>query len=431
MIKNIINTFVTKVLAAIFNLVIAIIISNYIGPEGKGQQGLIITTISLIIIISSIIGPGGLSFLLPRYNLYYLIIPSYIWSVFIITAFGFLIPFLKIVPAGYLTHVCILSVILSVSNIHNSILLSSQQIFKSNLVYTIQILTLLIVLFVLMVLLGLHSLNAYIIALYCSYFLSFLIGFYFCKEHFINNFFRFSINRILFGFRKLFKYGFYNQLDIIAQLLSFRLSYYILNNSIGEAEVGIYSNGVSIIESIWLISRSIGLVLHARIVNSRDKNYSFKLTLSFIKFSFIASFIVLLPLVFIPSQFYQFIFGQQFGYISKVILSLSPGVLFFSVSFIISYYFSGIGKHYINSIASIVGLIVTIATTLIFIPAFGIIGAGISASISYFVTTIIKIVYFVKKQNIRFLDIFPDKTDFIVLRDVLLNINNKKFFGKK
>ena len=49
MIGNILNTLGTRILNAIASLAIAILISNYLGAGGKGEQGLIIATISIII----------------------------------------------------------------------------------------------------------------------------------------------------------------------------------------------------------------------------------------------------------------------------------------------------------------------------------------------------------------------------------------------
>jgi len=74
--------------------------------------------------------------------------------------------------------------------------------------------------------------------------------------------------------------------------------------------------------------------------------------------------------------------------------------------------FSGIGKQHINSIASILGFIVTIAGAYLLIPHYGYIGAAITASFSYSVTTIVKILYFQKKTAFSFKSYFPTKDDF-------------------
>src|SRR4030043_472328 len=103
------------------------------------------------------------------------------------------------------------------------------------------------------------------------------MSFIFIKSYFAG-FHREPFNAWMAALKKLATLGLYNQIAVFAQLLSFRLSYYILNSCFGKEEVGIYSNAVSIAESIWLIGRSIATVQHSRIVNSRDKKFSLALT---------------------------------------------------------------------------------------------------------------------------------------------------------
>lgn len=420
MFKQITHTFITRGISSLFNLVIAIIISNYLGAQGKGEQGLILTTISIVVIFSSIVGSGGLTYLVPRYQLSLLIVPSLIWLITVVFCFHFLMPVLNLVPNKYILDVSLLCIISVISQINISILLAHQRIYKANHVAFIQIVFIFLGIIYLFIVQKKLEVDSYINSLYIGYGASFILSFVYIVDIFSKSLYKFSLKKYLIGFRNLFKYGFYNQLDIIAQLLSFRFAYYILNHYASEADVGVYSNGVSLIESIWLISRSISMVLHARVVNSKNKAYSFQLTLSMIKVSLILSLMLIIPLVLLPSQFYTFIFGNDFSEVNLVIISLSPGILLFTISLIISSYFSGIGKHYINTIASIVGLAVTLAATFTLIPWLGYIGAGIAATFSYASTTIVKIIYYSKDSKIKFIDIFPKRSDLQLFKNEIV-----------
>ncbi|MBU8892751.1 MAG: polysaccharide biosynthesis C-terminal domain-containing protein [Bacteroidales bacterium] len=411
MIKQIVNTFITKILSGILNLIIAIIISNYLGAEGKGSQGLILTTISVFIILTGIIGSGGLTYLIPRLHFSLLIIPSYLWSITISFAALLFMSITHIVSNEYVTHVVVLTLILSVSSINNSILHAKKSIKEVNYVSLSQvIITLLLILFLIVYKKRLEV-NSYITALYFGYGISALLSYKFTWKYYINSVYKFPAYKYFIGIKKHFKYGGYNQLDILAQVLSFRLAYYFLSYFTNISEVGIYSNAVSIIEAIWIISRSIAYVQHSWIVNSKDKKYTIILSLKFIKLAGFLACIAIIILIIIPSGFYEFVFGHEFGSMQKVILFLSPGVLFFSISFIISSYFSGTGKHYINSISSVVGLLVIIISLLILTPAYGIIGAGIAASLSYFATTLIKVLSFIKISKVKFVQFLPTAKD--------------------
>jgi O-antigen/teichoic acid export membrane protein len=163
-------------------------------------------------------------------------------------------------------------------------------------------------------------------------------------------------------------------------------------------------------------------VQHSRIVNSRDKEYNSKITIQFIKISGVISLFSILIFVIIPSEFYQYIFGDEFGAIRTAIIYLSPGVLFFSVSFIISSYFSGVGKHHINTISSIIGLFSIVVLAFILIPKYGIIGAGIAASFSYFTTTLVKVYSFNKLNTIKMKHYIPSRSDFKELTSAIKSL---------
>ncbi len=85
MFRNILNTFGTKGITAVINLAIAIILSQVLGASGKGEQGLIVTTIAFMLVFANLIGGATLVYFTPRLSHSALILPSYLWSV--LTAF--------------------------------------------------------------------------------------------------------------------------------------------------------------------------------------------------------------------------------------------------------------------------------------------------------------------------------------------------------
>lgn len=425
MFKQILNTFLTRTLSGGFNLLIAIVISNYLGAEGKGIQGLILTTISIIVIFSGIVGSGGLTYLLPRMHFSLLIIPSYIWIFITVGLMWGGLNFFDIIPKEYIKHVIFLSIVLSFTGINNSILHAKKLIQQANLVSIAQIIVTLIVIIYLIIYKELISVKSYVIAMYFGCIISALISYKFVWENYTNTSYFIPSSKYVVGIKNHFKYGGFNQLDILAQLLSFRFAFYILNYYSTTGQVGIYSNAVSLIEAIWILSRSISYVQHSRIVNSRDKNYTSNLTLQFIKLSGSIALVAIGALILIPSEFYRSIFGNEFGDIRITIISLSPGVLFFSISFIISSYFSGTGKHYINSISSAVGLIIIVILAFILIPDYGIVGAGIAASASYFTTTVIKIFYFIRITGMKTLQLFAVKNDWYNLLKLIRSLKEE------
>jgi O-antigen/teichoic acid export membrane protein len=154
-----------------------------------------------------------------------------------------------------------------------------------------------------------------------------------------------------------------------------------------------------------MISTSISLWQYATISNSKDVNYTKKITEQLTKYGLLIAFVGLFILVMIPSAFFSWLFGKEFNELNQLFWYLAPGIWVFNYALIIGHYFSGHGKYYVNAIASGIGLIVTCIAAYYFIPLLKIQGAAVTASISYFVTSLVVILYF-RKEGATFV-VFP------------------------
>jgi O-antigen/teichoic acid export membrane protein len=398
MFKYILTTFFTRIFIAASNLFIAILLSNYIGAAGRGEQSLIITLITFIIIISSVIGSSSISYLLPRFPFITLVVPSVVWVILISTASYFVLPRLNLVPSAFTGDVCFLSLMLAVMNLNTAILISKQRINAANWVGFLQAFMIIAILLVYFIFLQQKTIRVYIIALYIGYgsalgLSTFLILRYFREIQ------REPLEKYQVAFKKLAILGFFNQTAIFTQLLSFRLSYYILDANFGKEMVGVYANAVSIAESVWLIGRSIATVQGAKIVNSHDTGFSIDLTSRMNRINLLISIVLLLILSFIPDSWYVWIFGEEFTGINRMIWFLAPGILFFGIVLIVGYYFSSTGKHHVNALASTAGLVVTLILGFTIIPLWNSSGAAITATVSYAITALIILFFFAREKK--------------------------------
>lgn len=393
MIRQILSTFFTRSFIAVSSLAIAVLLSNFTGAAGRGEQSLIITLISFIIIITSIVGSSSISYLLPRHSFMSLIIPSYLWII-AITGLSFLvIPYLGLIPGEYITDTCFLSLILSVVNLNSGILISKQRISEANWVALIQSVMIVAWLLISFLIIGNQTVKSYLEALYVGYGSSLFLSFVFSARYY-RDIKTESVSTFIFTTGRLFVLGFFNQVAVFTQLLSFRLSYYLLNEWYGAEEVGIYSNAVSIAESVWLIGRSMATVQHSRIVNSNDAVYSLNLTSKINRINFALTVLIVGLMALIPDPVYTFIFGDDFVGINRIIRVIGPGIAFFGIALIQGYYFSSTGKNYVNAVASMTGLIVTVALGFLIIPVYGTMGAGFTATASYGITALIVFIFF-------------------------------------
>ena len=390
MFKSIIHTLGSKLSIGIINLLIAISISQYLGADAKGLQGLIIASMAYILIISNIVGGASIVYLSPRNKLRHILAPSYLWAIIASTIAYFGLQWSSFIEAEYIPYVVLITLISSITSINSSILIGRENVHRSNIVATIQPALCLLILLLFFFVLKRENIESYLYALLFSCLVALgLSTYYFFKLPHLK-----SESTLKRAFLDLFKYGILNQLSHIFQVLSFRLGYFWLAQVSTRAEVGVFSNAVSVIESIWILSRALSVVQYSKIVNSKNKIESQRITLQFSKIASIASVIGCTVFALMPASFYTFIFGAEFSEMSNLIKLLSPGIVFFSVYIIISHYFSGTGRYDLNAWISLLGLSITIASLYTLSPIYGMIGVALSHMISYVATAILAALLF-------------------------------------
>jgi O-antigen/teichoic acid export membrane protein len=344
-----------------------------------------------------------------------LLLPSYLWTL-LVALLGFPVLWIfKLVDPQFMLHVCILSALSSFTAIHTSLLIGKEKIAASNLAGLVQPILIILFLAFFFFVKEWDDIYVYILALYFSFGASLIISFIYVIR-LAGPFSSISFKDSLGISGEMLRYGILNQVAHITQMLSFRMSFYVLNSYHGESAVGIYSNGISLAESVWLIAKSISLVQYARISNSGDRIYSQKLTMQLVRASVLLSILTLVPLLLLPSDFYLYIFGKGFGGVKEVIWSLSGGVVIYNISILLGHYFSGTGRYQVNAVASSLGLVISVILFFTLIPAYGITGAGYATSVSYLFTTIILLVYFRKDNPGKFSEFFRWKGDFELLK---------------
>jgi O-antigen/teichoic acid export membrane protein len=316
--------------------------------------------------------------------------------------------FLDVFSVSYLVHVVLLSAISAVCAVHASLLLGQQRLKVYNLIQLV------VPLFTFITCAGQwyfqEALN-YELALYVAYISSLIISVLGIARYMPAKQEASSSWRLIW--KSMFALGFYNQLAHVLQLLSFRASYYILEQYKGEAAVGVFSNASSITESIWLIATSISLWQYAVISNAQDRQYTIQLTEKLTRFGMFAALLGVLFFLLLPASFYQLVFGPDFGGLRALMWALAPGVWMFTYALVVGHYFSGHGRYWVNALASGVGLAFSLLASFIFIPIYGAMGAALAASISYGATSIVVLRYFLK-DGAAF-SLFPSKGEFIQL----------------
>ena len=411
MFKKIVNTFGTKITAAVINFLIAVLLSQVLGDTGKGTQALLLATITFILIFSEIICGASIIYLAPRHSFKKILVASTVWAAFIAVVMGFAIRlFYPTLAPDLVAHVAILSFISSLSNINFRFLVGKEEIKKANYNTLLQPVLMILTLIVYYLLLKKSDIYGYLIGLYIAYGGTFLLGIWMLRKEYANlrhdkdNDYRVVL-------KDLFKYGFLNQTGHFVQFFNLRLSYYLLDKYIHVGRVGVFSNAVSLAEAIWIISSSIALVQYARIANADDRTYAQKLTLDLSKICLVVSALAIIVLCLLPPAVYTFVFGPEFGEMAGIIRILAPGILFYCIFLILGHYYSGIGRYQMNTFAALCGLVATIACGFTLIPRYDVTGAAITSAVSYTVNAIFLFVFFLKESDFKGKDFILRKSE--------------------
>lgn len=430
MFNKILSTTATRFLATIISFLIVVMNSRTIGPEGIGTIGIILLDVSILTTFSNIFGGPSLVYFTPRRQLKSLFIISFFSSVIGALAVVFIYGLTEVfyfdssilIPDGFFIHILFMTFIQTFLSNNLNILLGKEKIYIHNLLSIFQVFVLFISLSVLYFYQGGLTINSWLIAWYLSQFLPLLISLYL-----IFRLLKISGGAYLLDFKlikEISRFGLLLQMASIVQLLNYRLPYYLLNKFFpATTQLGVFTVGTQLSEGVLIIGKSVSMVQYSKISNSIDISKNGKLSVQLLKFSLLTSVLIIVILLIFPEDFYVFLFSfQVFSSIKDIVFWLSPGIIAVTANMIFSHYLSGIGNPQINLRVSIIGLIVIIVAGIPLISSFGFIGAAISTSLSYIISSILSFYYFKKYSKIKYTDLVFNKEDYFFVINLLRNL---------
>lgn len=421
MLRNISITLLTRILVTLAGFFAVVLNARMLGSEGVGTIGLVILAVSMIQLLNNVVGGGALIYLISRTETGLLIVISYLWSIIASLVGVLVLAAIGLLPEGFLWHVILLSVLQALSSINLSIIVGKEKFSLYNVLVIIQYFILLSILFLFYFILNYRVVYSYIYALYISYTTIYIISLICLHPHKLA-YGQHSIKNIL---KDVFGFGLYVQLASIFQLLSSRLSYYFIELFINRAALGVFTVATQLSESVWLVGKSIATVQYSRIANTNDKTYAIKITVLFVKISFIISIALLLLMLSLPDVAFTWIFSSDFIGIQNILVALFVGTLAVSVSVIFSHFFSGNGMPKYNMIASAIGCAVTLISGYFLVPRFGLEGAGIAVSLASASAMLFQLILFLRINRLNINVFWISKEDIGMVKNEWRKLQSK------
>jgi len=405
MIRPVVGTVLSRVVMAVVNLLVIVAAGQALGAEGLGTISLIVLGITIILLFTHIVGGGGLVYLIPRYGVRPLLAPSYAW-VLLCAVLAYLVQqFIPLVPSEFVIHIVILASLQGLNSIHLGILLGRERIGLLNRIMVVQSIVQLAA-FALLLGMGRASVMDYVLATYFAHGCTVVISGSFALQRLES-----SQMRPAGVLKALFHQGTLAQGANILQLLNYRFAYYLIEHFRGRAALGIFSVTTQLAESTWLVPKSIGGVLYSKVSNLVEAERQRDLTVILLKVSVAVALVSCTALLLVPDGVYTWIFGPEISGLRPILVRMAPGLVAMSASQVLSHYLSGTGRIKHNTIGSGIGLVITVLVGFWLIPASGLEGAAITASLAYGLSVCYQLIVFRRVTGISWAELIPHSGD--------------------
>ncbi len=198
--------------------------------------------------------------------------------------------------------------------------------------------------------------------------------------------------------KALFKYA---SIAFVANLVFFmvyRIDYWFIHSyRSSAAELGNYIQASKLGQMLLVFSMIISSTVFPQTASGQTIVVIEKL-LKIIRNFLVLFALLLLSLLLVGQHIMTFVFGHTFNQMYWPFIYLLPGIFSLSVLTIISAYFGGINKTFVNVKSALVGLVLITILDILFIPKYGIIAAAIVSSVGYFFAMLYAIYCFQKEH---------------------------------
>lgn len=421
MFRRVLHTFVSRGINAVLNLLLVLVTARFLGAEVRGEISLLVASMNLSLHAVGLAGGAALLYLVPRFAPGHLYRISLGWMV-LVSVLTLPVLYLagQMQGLSYFSWLLLL-LLFNAANLNRYMLLAFRKIELDNRIGIgfgfLQLLLLIaflwwgsdkrLELFVNVLL----AANAALLLL-----TSFLVVKHWPQE---------TVNQQQGVLKAIFGHGFWVQMANIAQLFSYRLSYYLLEAQLGAEAVGVYGVAVSLAESLWLVSRSISLVQVSEIANSTNDLEQKQLTATWSRVTAWLTAFCLIPLLAIPDGWFTAVFGSEFVGMRTLLVWLAPGILALAASNILTHYFSGKGKFQLNALVSAFTLALVAIILPVMIARWGVVGAAAGQSLAYLAAWVFAILLFSQGKKAVIGSILPQPSDFVLLQKIWRNFRDK------
>lgn len=426
MLRLVSATFFRQVFAGVLQIITLIIIARVLSVAEMGQYTIMIlvpTLLSQVLTLgmqSANIYGIGRKMINENEVLYINIFLLFLFSIIgTIAAIIFIVFFSDVALPGVPTNLLLISTLailpLTFNTVLPSIFQASQKFIIYNIVCIIQPLILLLTILLSIII----NQNIYfiIVAYILASFITLATIIYLLLKNMKAQKYSFTL-----FYRQFFSYSINSHLSNIVTLLNYRSSLLIIGYFASPVSVGIYSIGLQLVEKLWLPSQAASTILLPKITHmvEEDEAKAANLTIDTARMVFIITLFISLIFVGVLPFAIEILFGAEYKKSVIISLVLLPGILAWTPSRILANDIAARGLANVNLRNAVYVLFINISLSIILIPEFGIVGAGVATTIAYSFDLIIRLYAYKKITGISIVSkLIPRKSDFFLIFNII------------
>jgi O-antigen/teichoic acid export membrane protein len=166
-------------------------------------------------------------------------------------------------------------------------------------------------------------------------------------------------------------------------LLNYRIGLFVVERVLGLSATGVYSIAVVVAELLWFVSGSLTQAVYGRI-GTPDRARAAAITVRVVQLS-LAALVATAPLLWaVASLVVPRALGEAYRASLPLLALLLPGVLLFGGASALSAYFTNhAGRPQVPAQVAGLSLALNAGLAFVLVPAWGMAGAAVAASVSY------------------------------------------------
>ena len=208
--------------------------------------------------------------------------------------------------------------------------------------------------------------------------------------------------------------GVRGQLGNLATFFTYRLDVFVVNFFLGPADVGIYALGVVVAEALWQVPQAAAVALFPRTARTEAAG-SAEFTCAVSRHVLLIASLIGVVLAIVAPILIPLIFGTRFRPAIAVVWWILPGTVALSLGKLMSAAIAARGKPEYSSVFALVALAVTVLLDFLLIPRMGIRGAALASSVAYFVDSLLLAAKLRRLLAVRWSDLLIIKRSDLVL----------------